>query len=116
MGITSWEESDPVIYLSHRLSKIQRRCVLAHELQHIERGQPCLDRAMLDEQRVVAATARWLLTDFAAVCDVVSRMDIRQAAASLLVTRRVLTDRLDDLNAAEIAQLGEVLPRLEHAS
>lgn len=111
-----WSATGATIYLSHTLARIQRRVVLAHEVQHLERGQPCAALSKLDEERVVAATARWLLPDFAEVCDLLATHDIRLAAADLAVTRRVLTDRLDDMNQAEAAMLGNALGTLGMAS
>jgi hypothetical protein len=108
-GLTVWCATGATIYLSHTLRRVQRRVVLAHELQHLERGQPCAELSKLDEARVVAATARWLLPDFAEVCELLAEKDVRQAAAEMQVTRRVLTDRLDDMNAGEVAMLGKAL-------
>jgi hypothetical protein len=69
----------------------------------------------MDEARVVAATARWLLPDFAEVCEMLAAHDIREAAESLHVTRRVLSDRLEDMNDAEVAMLGRALETIELA-
>lgn len=115
-GLTIWHATGASIYLSHTLGRIQRRVVLAHELQHLERGQPCASLLSVDEDRVIASTARWLLPDFAEVCETLAEQDIRAAAQHLMVTRRVLTDRLDDMNEAEAAMLGDVLKTVDLAS
>lgn len=115
-GLTVWSATGATIYLSHILGRLERRVVLAHEVQHLERGRPCASLSRLDELRVVAATARWLLPDFAEVCEKLAELDLREAAEQLHVTRRVLTDRLDDMNAAERQMLGGVIETVNLAS
>lgn len=47
------------IWLHDRLLKVERRCALAHELVHIERGTHCVDDA--EEQMVRRITAQRLI-------------------------------------------------------
>jgi hypothetical protein len=111
-GLTEWTERGPEIHLAFDLGATARRCTLAHEIQHVEYGKPCRDECDEDEQRVVAATARWLLPDLSAVAGAITARDVRDAAKMLGVTRRVLCDRLSCLTEAETGQLRELLESL----
>lgn len=95
-GYTTWPEDGgpPYITLNRRLTQVQRRCTLAHETRHLERGMPCQGYRAQDEARVRRATARWLLPAISLVAAAVATMDIFTAAESLWVTVPVLMDRL----------------------
>lgn len=84
------------IYLDNRLLQVERRCTLAHELEHIRRGHTgCQSSAV--ERTVEAAAARWLLPDPRDVADalVSSGMDLHLAADHVWVDVDTLTARLD---------------------
>lgn len=108
-GQTLWRDGVPEIHLAVDLGKIQRRCTLAHELQHVMRGAPCRPLCPQDEADVVEETARWLLPDLAQVAAMLARYALPEAAERLMVTRNVLTDRLDALTEDELAELQEAL-------
>lgn len=46
--------------MSRRLLQVERRCTLAHELEHLRRGQTCCVSGV-EEVRVRHHAARWLL-------------------------------------------------------
>lgn len=108
-GQTVWLEGVPEIHLALDLGKTQRRCTLAHELQHVLRGAPCQPLCPADEADVVEATARWLLPDLLPIAVALAGYELTEAAERLMVTRNVLTDRLDSLTEDELADLSEAL-------
>jgi hypothetical protein len=61
--LVRWEVEGPVIYLHHDLSPVQERAGLTHAMEHLDRGAPCESLRSIIEQRVVEATARWLIPD-----------------------------------------------------
>lgn len=84
------------VWLRDDMSQVERRCVLAHELEHIRRGHgSCQPDAV--ERAVRAGAARYLLPEPRVVADALvwARMDTDAAADVLWVTPRVLMDRLD---------------------
>lgn len=102
-GFTTWpaDGGPPYITLNTRLSQVQRRCTLAHETRHLERGMPCDGWRDQDERRVRAAAARWLLPVIGIVATALSVADVFGAAETLWVTVPVLMDRLHYQTAAE---------------
>lgn len=114
-GYTDWAGEFPSIILAFDLGRVQRRCTLAHEIQHLEYGKPCRPECPDDEERVIAATARWLLPDLAAVGRALVGRDVWSAAAVLDVTRTVLMDRLEHLTDAERVELARLLHDLAAA-
>ena len=108
-GQTVWINGKPHIELAHDLGHIQQRCTLAHELHHLEIGQPCTPYCGGNERTVVEATARWLLPDIDALGGHLADQDIDTAARELEVTRQVLIDRLTTLSADEETRLGALL-------
>lgn len=96
-----------LIFLDPRLLEVERRCTLTHELVHISRGHyRCQPLSM--EREVRRATSRLLVN----VKDL--RREMRWArhhvelASELVVTPRVLSDRLECLTPAEMQFLGAV--------
>jgi Zn-dependent peptidase ImmA (M78 family) len=97
-GETRWLNGRPVaIVLNSCLNQRERRCTLAHEIEHLERGQPCGSLRAVIEARVCADTARYLLPDLEQIGKTLAVYDLRQAAAELWVTYKVLIDRLNGL-------------------
>lgn len=84
------------IWLDRRLGQAERRCTLAHELEHLARGhRGCQDPAT--EATVCAAASRYLLPDPHAVADALvwARGDLEVAADELWVDEPTLRARLD---------------------
>lgn len=108
-GQTVWREGVPEIHLAVDLGKIQRRCTLAHELHHVMHGPPCRPLCPEDEAEVLDETARFLLPELHIVVDALAAHDLEHAAESLMVTRNVLTERLDGLTDDELAEVAELL-------
>lgn len=96
-----------VIWLDNRLQQGERRCALAHELVHLERGHDgCQEPAI--EFQVCAETARRLIP-IDALCDHAAwATNVHELADELWVTPQVVTDRLHSLTHAETAQLALV--------
>lgn len=104
------------IWLDRRLGQVERRCTLAHELEHLRRGhRGCQDEAT--EATVVAAAARSLLPDPRAVAEALvwARGDVGEAADELWVDEATLRARLDarHLHPAERAIIVERINKLE---
>ncbi|WP_169701905.1 ImmA/IrrE family metallo-endopeptidase [Janibacter terrae] len=104
------------IWLRSNLKQVERRCVLAHELEHHDRGhEGCQPEPV--EAAVRAAAARWLLPDPHGLADALvwAHGDIEAAADELFVTPRVLRHRLDarHLHPAERAIIVRRINELE---
>ena len=91
------------VWMHDRLLQTERRCAIAHELVHIERGTRCVDDA--EEQRVRRITAQRLI-DTAELVRAVQWADtVEEAADELWVTPAVLADRLTGLSPVERAMI-----------
>ena len=104
------------IWLDSSLLQVERRCTLAHELEHIRRGhRGCQDEA--EERAVEAAAARYLLPDPHAIADALvwARGDVEAAAEELWVDEPTLRARLDPrhLHPAERAIIVARISALE---
>lgn len=103
-GLTLWRAGRPLrVTLHAQLTQVQRRCALAHELEHLDRGAPCETLRASIERRVIAATARYLLPDLDTLAETISAFDLRRAADELWVTFPVLVDRLRAVTDKELA-------------
>lgn len=90
------------IEMDRRLSQVQRRCTLAHELMHIRRGHTTAQPPEV-ERLVCVETARRLVPLPALTTALAYTTDLDYAAWDLWVTRDVLDDRLEALTDAEHA-------------
>ncbi|WP_181010091.1 ImmA/IrrE family metallo-endopeptidase [Ornithinimicrobium sufpigmenti] len=87
------------IWIDHRLGQAERRCTLAHELEHIRRGhRGCQPPAV--EAVVEAAAARRLIPDPHALADALvwARGCRATAAEELWVDEPTLEARLDPVH------------------
>lgn len=94
-------------------SAAQRRCTLAHELVHLERGF-ATGHAYFDgrEELAVHRIAAGRLIGFERLLDVVREADDhRTIAAALDVDRHTLAVRLATLSAGQLVQLGAIARR-----
>lgn len=84
------------IWMRSDLSQVERRCVLAHELEHRRRGHDGCQPAAV-ERLVQHAAACWLLPSPALVGDALvwAALRLDEAADVLWVTERMLRARLD---------------------
>lgn len=92
------------IYMDDRLTILEQRCVLTHELVHVHREHDgCQPPAV--EREVRAQTAR-VLVPFDALQDALCWSgSLREVAEELHVTVPVLEDRLDILSSVEARKL-----------
>lgn len=89
-----------VIWMDPRLTQVERRCVLTHELVHIEQGhRGCQPRAI--ERAVRAEAARRLITLEQLQHAMPWALSVGELADELWVTEMVLLDRLEGLTHAE---------------
>lgn len=99
---TRWMRSGRiVVVLDTRLNQVERRVCIAHECEHLDRGQPHGTLRASAETRVRQATARWLVPDLEILAETVAVYDLHQAAEQLWVTFPVLVDRLNGLTDTE---------------
>lgn len=95
-GVWGSTDGDHRIWLDRRLGQVERRCTLAHELEHLRRGHDgCQDETT--ERAVHAAAARYLLPDPRVIADALvwARGDVTAAADELWVDEPTLRARLD---------------------
>lgn len=98
------------VWLHDGLSQVERRCVLAHELEHVRRGHREAQPAAV-EREVRRSVARYLLPDLAALAGALAWANTQdEAAEELWVTPAVLRDRLEGLTEAERAWLDSRFP------
>jgi hypothetical protein len=103
MGESRFRAGKPVGIALHKdLNQVERRCTLAHELEHFDRGQPCETLRASIERRVLAATSKYLLPDLDLLADVLALYDLYRAANELWVTFPVLVDRLKNMTDTEL--------------
>jgi hypothetical protein len=115
-----WYFSDvPGIVLDDRLGRVERRCVLAHELAHIDLGHheqlagtgPGTARlarrneVAADRLAAVRLTPLWELVQ----CFRFTQ-DVDEAASHLDVTTRLLSVRLRSLSPAELHAVSSAVP------
>lgn len=111
LGLT--DHHHRTITLDPRQSQAERRCTLAHELEHVRRGPMPTDprAAAREESAVEQATARALI-GLGALCDALAwSLDRHEVAEVLWVDVDTLMTRLQHLHPSERAFL---MRRLEH--
>lgn len=109
-GETRWDANRlPSIWLAVDLNRTERRCTLAHELGHVEKGAPCRSLCPGDEADVREWTARFLLPDLTALGRALVDSDLAGAAEKLDVIPSIIIDRLDSLTAPELADITAVM-------
>lgn len=102
-GLTRWVGCHPVAVVLHSaLTQRQRRVAIAHECEHLDRGRPCETLRATIEQRVLDATAKWLLPDLDQIAEIVAVYDLHQAAEALWVTYPCLVDRFRCMSNDEL--------------
>ncbi|MGN6609946.1 MAG: hypothetical protein ACTHMS_23420 [Jatrophihabitans sp.] len=101
-ALTRWRDGRPIDVLLHsRLTQVERRVAITHECEHLDRGAPCQTLKASIEQRVITATARWLLPDIHRLADALAVYDMHRAATELWVTFPLLMDRIKSLTEQE---------------
>ena len=99
-AVPAGTDGEGIIWMDPRLNQVERRCVLTHELVHIEQGhRGCQPRAV--EHAVRAETARRLITLEQLQDALPWALSAGELADELWVTEMVLFDRLAGLTAAE---------------
>lgn len=110
-GVTCWETM--TVTLDVHLLQAERRCTIAHEMEHIRRGPPPDDPLLAEreESAVEQAAARRLIS----LADLGEALawarSLSEAAEELWVDPPTLQTRLDHLHPSEHAYLTR---RLEH--
>lgn len=98
-----------VVWIDPRLLQVERRCVLTHELVHLEHGHDgCQPPAI--EHAVRARAARLLITHEQLAEALPWSAVLEELADDLWVTPMVLTDRLAGLTPAERSDLTARIP------
>ncbi len=101
------------VVLDSRLLQSERRCTIAHELEHIHRGPPPADGVLLarEELAIDKTVARRLISIEALGEALAWSLDLHEAAEELWVDVPTLRVRLEHLHPAERHYLQR---RLEH--
>lgn len=108
-AMTNWyPHGGRSVTLHYRLTEVQRRAALVHEMHHLAAGGVCRSRCPQQEAVVVAETARWLIPDVAELAERLRTMSIAYVAAQYLVPRHLISDRLAALTPAEQLILDEI--------
>ena len=99
------------MWLHDRLYQAERRCVIEHEMIHLERGEHCAqDEAV--EARTDREVARRLIP-MPALMDAMAWSDhIEEIADELWVTPEVAQARIDSLLPAQVAVIAELIADL----
>lgn len=94
-GVWGATDGKSRIWLDRRLGQAERRCTLAHELEHLRRGHQGCQPAPV-EASVHAAAARRLIPDVHHLADALvwARGDLAVAADELWVDEQTLAARL----------------------
>ncbi len=105
-GFRGVTDGSTTIWLSRGLSQRERRCVLMHELVHVERGHvghqpPSVEAAVREE------TARRMLPDLHLVANALADQHPAEAAHDLWVTDDILRTRLAALTDEERQRIEE---------
>lgn len=110
-----WHPPSRTIVLDESLCQFERRCTLAHELVHLERGDTCA-LPPREEQAVHAEAARRLiaLTDLAAA--MAWTQDVRELADELWVDEPTMQTRLEQLDGYEHEQIRKIIAAREGAA
>lgn len=88
------------IWIDPRLSQVERRCVLTHEILHIQYGHKgCQPLAV--ERMVRADAARYLIVFEDLQSAAAWALSVQELADELWVTEMVLQDRLRNLETGE---------------
>lgn len=104
MGRTLFREN--AISLRRGMTYEQRRCTIAHEILHVERGDVPHGMKAKEEEKVRRATARVMLPSIRKVGDALAwSADLHEAADELAVDLPVLMYRLQHLHPNEIHYL-----------
>ena len=108
-GRVEWARRAVVV--DRRLSQVQRRCTVAHELVHVERGPVPTDPWLrLREERAVEAEAARRLITLDALADALAWSDRPvEVADELWVDEQLLDARVAGLSEGERAWLTERL-------
>lgn len=113
LGVTDF--TTKTITLDSRLQQAERRCTIAHELEHVRRGPMPADPVLAArEELAIDKAVAWRLIEIKALGDVLTwTQDIDEAAEELWVDRATLLTRLRHLQPAERAYLEQRLAHLE---
>jgi len=111
-----WYPGRDMILMDSRLLQVERRCALAHELAHIERGDEPCGSDWLDARQELAAD-RWAARELIPVERLCRALqwsgDRHEVADELWVTVDMLQVRLDHLHPSEKHYLRRMLADTE---
>lgn len=105
-----WYADQSAILMDSRLNQVRRRCALAHELAHVERGDgECSFANGKQEIEADLMAARWLIHREALLDALRWSDDKHEVADELWVTADLLQVRLDHLHPNEKHYLRRML-------
>ena len=115
MGLTDHRRR--TIWMDNRLLQAERRCTIAHELEHVRRGPAPADPVLRarEELAIDRSVARRMISLEALGEALAWTQDLTEAAEELWVDAPTLRTRLAHLHPAERAYLRRRLAHLEEA-
>lgn len=120
----TWHDTGPMGWCRHStqqvsirtdLTQVERRCTLAHELVHLERGPAIVGYGHHEERLVHDQAARWLISIDALADALVWCFDDQEVADTLWVDLNTVQTRLVNLTTDESAYINRRLDRAEIA-
>lgn len=109
-GLYGCTDGHATIWMHPRQTRIEKRCTLAHELVHLERGHTAACHSAVERAVRVEVARRLVHID-----DLIDAyrwaMSFDELAETCDVTRPVLLDRLENLHPDEGRTLAEALLR-----
>jgi hypothetical protein len=107
-----WHQPSRTIVLDSGLCQYERRCTLAHEIVHAERGDHC-GLTEREEEDVHAEAARRLIALPDLAWAMAWTLDVRELADELWVDEPTMTTRLDRLDEYEHEQIRKTIAARE---
>lgn len=94
------------------LLQVERRCAIAHETVHLERGEHCSQDSAAERRADRIAAGRLVRLE-ALTQALLWSDDLEEVAHELWVTPEIARARIDILRPAEIAAIAELLADLQ---
>ena len=99
------------VIMDPRLLQVERRCAIAHEIVHLERGEHCTQDP--EVEAVADRIAARRLIPFDALASAMAWSDqIEEIADELWVTPQIAQARIDSLLPAQVAVIAELIAGL----
>lgn len=99
------------VWMDSELLQVERRCTIAHETVHLERGEHCAQDVAVEARADRIAAGR-LVSLEALTQALIWSDDLEEVASELWVTPEIARARIDILRPAEVAIIAELIADL----